>query len=43
MFFLQTGDRIRLGTRVEGAEDWQWGELNGQTGMFPAAFIQEIS
>ncbi|XP_076117922.1 uncharacterized protein LOC143085459 isoform X1 [Mytilus galloprovincialis] len=40
---FKTGDQIRLGTRVDGAEDWQWGELNGQTGIFPAAFIQILS
>ncbi|XP_052077252.1 SH3 domain-containing protein 19-like isoform X2 [Mytilus californianus] len=40
---FKTGDQIRLGTRVDGAEDWQWGELNGQTGVFPAAFIQILS
>ena len=37
---FEAGARLKLLERVDGAEDWQWGELDGHRGMFPAAFVQ---
>ena len=40
---FEVGARLKLQELVEGAEDWQWAELNGHRGMFPATFVQPDS
>ena len=40
---FEAGNRLKLLEKVEGAEDWQWGELNGNRGMFPAVFVHPDS
>ena len=37
---FEAGTRLKILEKVDGAEDWQCGELNGHRGMFPAAFVQ---
>lgn len=40
---FKTGDKIRLGATVDGADDWQWGVIEGQTGIFPKSFVNVVS
>ena len=40
--FFQVGDEIVLGSMVSEGSDWQWGELHGQRGMFPANFVEML-
>ncbi|XP_071089029.1 SH3 domain-containing protein 19-like [Haliotis cracherodii] len=40
---FKVGDVILLGGDVAGSPDWRYGDLDGRSGMFPAAFVEVIS
>ncbi|KAG6897370.1 hypothetical protein C0992_002139 [Termitomyces sp. T32_za158] len=39
---FNTGDRIEIVERTASAEDWWTGRLNGQQGVFPGNYVQEV-
>ncbi|KAH0590190.1 Protein hob1 [Termitomyces sp. J132] len=39
---FNTGDRIEIVERTASTEDWWTGRLNGQQGVFPGNYVQEV-
>ncbi|KAF8238437.1 BAR-domain-containing protein [Tricholoma matsutake] len=39
---FNTGDRIEIVERTASAEDWWTGRLNGQQGVFPGNYVQDV-
>ncbi|PVD35045.1 hypothetical protein C0Q70_06326 [Pomacea canaliculata] len=39
---LQVGDEVILGAMLSEDSEWQWGELNGRHGIFPASFVEML-
>ncbi|XP_076468569.1 uncharacterized protein LOC143299243 isoform X2 [Babylonia areolata] len=39
---FKVNDEIVLGSMVSEGSEWQWGELHGKKGMFPASFVEMI-
>lgn len=39
---FQVGDEVILGAMLSADSEWQWGELNGRHGIFPASFVEML-
>jgi len=39
---FNTGDRIEVVERGASAEDWWTGRVNGQQGVFPGNYVQDM-
>lgn len=39
---FKAGDEIILGSLVSEGSEWQWGEVHGKKGIFPAAFVDML-